>query len=197
MPIRCSIPRLPSSRKACRQGRTRPRDQGRGTRTRQRRRRAAAAPSKIAPKAEAKAEEPAAALDTKNDNPGSDEPLRGNCRYQMLELSALSLVSGSTKTDRPCRSVSCFSRRAVRRAAQMVVHEGRNEIVGMVVARLHAQIEADAGSFHRLGEKPGLEPVSRNESAMPWSTRISPKRAPSSISATASWARHLALSGPR
>src|SRR5690606_6946750 len=43
--------------------------------------------------------------------------------------------------------------------AQMIFHEGGDEIIGMVVAFLHAQGEGDVRALARLCETPGPQPV--------------------------------------
>ncbi len=51
--------------------------------------------------------------------------------------------------------------------------------------------------LHASSSSQGRRPSSRKESAVPWSTRNSGKRRPSSISAVASWRRQAASSAPR
>ena len=60
-----------------------------------------------------------------------------------------------------------------RDGCMMIFHEGRHEVVGVIIARLHAQGEGTACRMrHRLGcNRCGFSCSSRKLSASPWSTR--------------------------
>ena len=42
---------------------------------------------------------------------------------------------------------------------QVIIHKGRDEVIGMIVALMHAQRQADAGFLDCLLEQPGAQAI--------------------------------------
>ncbi len=83
-------------------------------------------------------------------------------------------------------------------ARRMIGHDGRDEIIAVIVAGLAAAaISGMPAVAQAASSSSGLSCSARKGSASPWSTSNREARAPSSISATASCLRHAALSAPR
>ena len=79
----------------------------------------------------------------------------------------------------------------------MLGHEGRDEEVGVVVAFAQADGGGDAGLAAGLVEQVGLELLVEEIVGAALVDEQRGRRAPSSISATASYSRQAARSGPR